>query len=94
MGFQSLNKQFCQVFGVTHFSVLCHSLRHRDTEALKYSLFSSDFFNFRHPQLGSIYFNDRPMDADNGSVDVAALGSVAGTPVVAGKKMSRNRRAV
>ena len=57
MGFQSLNKQFCQVFGVTHFSVLCHSLRHRDTETLKYSLFSSDFFNFRHPQLGGIYFN-------------------------------------
>lgn len=54
-----------------------------DTEA------NFDIEQFVHTS-GEGFGNDRPMDADNGSVDVAALGSVAGTPTVAGKKMSRN----
>ena len=56
-----------------------------DTEA------NFDIEQFVHTS-GEGFGNDRPMDADNGSVDVAALGSVAGTPVVAGKKMSRKRK--
>lgn len=56
-----------------------------DTEA------NFDIEQFVHTS-GEGFGNDRPMDADNGSVDVAALGSVAGTPTVAGKKMSRKEK--
>ena len=56
-----------------------------DTEA------NFDIEQFVHTS-GEGFGNDRPMDADNGSVDVAALGSVAGTPTVAGKKMSRREK--
>lgn len=56
-----------------------------DTEA------NFDIEEFVHTS-GEGFGNDRPMDADNGSVDVAALGSVAGTPTVAGKKMSRREK--
>ena len=54
----------------------------RDTDA------GFDIEDFVHTS-GEGFGNDRPMDADNGSVDVAALGSFAGAPTVAGKKMSR-----
>ena len=56
-----------------------------DTEA------NFDIEQFVHTS-GEGFGNDRPMDADNGSVDVAALGSVAGAPTVAGKKMSRKEK--
>ena len=56
-----------------------------DTEA------NFDIEQFVHTS-GEGFGNVRPMDADNGSVDVAALGSVAGTPSVAGKKMSRKEK--
>lgn len=50
-----------------------------------------DIEQFVHTS-GEGFGNDRPMDADNGPVDVAALGSVAGAPDVAGKKMSRREK--
>ena len=57
----------------------------RDTDA------GFDIEDFVHTS-GEGFGNDRPMDADNGSVDVAALGSFAGAPTVAGKKMSRKEK--
>ena len=57
----------------------------RDTDA------GFDIEEFVHTS-GEGFGNDRPMDADNGSVDVAALGSFAGAPTVAGKKMSRKEK--
>ena len=50
-----------------------------------------DIEEFVHTS-GEGFGNDRPMNADNGSVDVAALGSIAGAPIVAGKKMSRREK--